>query len=80
VLLTSLKLPTKTTNTAAYLKGEGRSQPTPFSELAIFGSTNAAAEAKHSILLVIAMTVSTTENNTVDAIMKLSLAIGEWMK
>jgi hypothetical protein len=73
-------LPTKTTNTAAYLKARGFGQPTSLSELVRFGSTDVAAATKHSTLLALAIATSTTENNTVDATMKLSLAIGEWME
>jgi hypothetical protein len=49
-------------------------------ELARVGSTDVAVATKHSTLFALAMTTSTTENNTVDATRKLSLAIGERMK
>ena len=73
-------MPTKTTNTAAYLEGEGLQSADTILGIGHFGSTDAVVAAKHSTLLALAMTASTTENNTVDATMKLSLAIGEWMK
>lgn len=74
------KLPTKTTNTAAYLEGEGLQSANNILGMGNFWGTDAAVPAKHSTLLAFVMTASTTENNTVDATMKLSLAIGEWMK
>jgi hypothetical protein len=43
-------------------------------------ATNVDVAVKYSTLPALEMITSTTENTTVDATMKLSLAIGEWTK
>jgi hypothetical protein len=50
-----------------------------FGGLYLLGCTNAAVAPKHSTLLGLAITASTTENKTVETKIAPSLIIGDWM-